>query len=125
MLEKLTIKGTRETPEIVLDKELGILKIEGRSLPENAFEFYTPTVNWLKEYNESPNKETNLNIYLEYLNSGSLKQLFRIIYLMEDLIEDGNESHITWRFKKNDELMREKGLEFKQLLEIPIVLEEI
>jgi hypothetical protein len=125
MLEKLFIKGTRETPEIELDQVSGIFRIKGRSLPENAFEFYAPVIKWIQDYSASPNASTHLLLAIEYLNSGSLKQIFRIFYLLEDLIEMGSEANITWQFRKGDELMFEKGTELKQFLEILIELEEI
>lgn len=120
MQEKLLIKKTKETPEVHLDKAEGVFRIEGRSLPENTLEFYAPVIEWFTNYNQNPNQETELEIFLEYLNSGSLKQLFRIIYLMEDLMELGNDSKIVWKYRKNDELMREKGREFKQFLNLQI-----
>ncbi|MFT5820245.1 MAG: hypothetical protein ACI8ZM_001484 [Crocinitomix sp.] len=125
MLEKLNIKGTRETPSVELDHTTGIFKMEGRSLPENAFEFYTPVVNWMKTYGQNPLPLTHFILEIEYLNSGSLKQIFRILYMLEDLIELGSEAKITWKYNKGDELMLEKGKEFKQFLEILIDLEEI
>ncbi|NOQ72560.1 MAG: DUF1987 domain-containing protein [Crocinitomix sp.] len=125
MQEKLIIKGTRETPNIELNKDTGLFKIEGRSLPENAFEFYRPLVNWMKEYSQEPSPSTHLILSIEYLNSGSLKQIFRIIYMLEDLIEMGSDAKITWKYNIGDELMLEKGKEFKQFLEILIDLEEI
>lgn len=125
MLEKLFIKGTKETPEIVLDQTAGIFKINGRSLPENAFEFYAPVIEWVKSYSQSPNSSTHLSLSIEYLNSGSLKQIFRLFYLLEDLIELGSDANIVWHYRKGDELMLEKGTELKQFLEILIHLEEI
>ncbi|WP_083261154.1 DUF1987 domain-containing protein [Crocinitomix algicola] len=123
--ENLIYEGTRSTPQVELNPETGKFRIEGRSIPENAFEFYKPVMEWLIEYNKTPNVETHLEIYLEYINSGSLKQLFRIIYVLEDALEMGNESYVTWFYRKGDELMLQKGLEFQQFLDIPIQLKEI
>jgi len=36
MIEKLYIKGTEDTPEIILDRENAVFEISGRSLPENV-----------------------------------------------------------------------------------------
>ena len=125
MDEKLLIKATRETPSVELDNKTGIFKIKGRSLPENAFEFYKPVIKWINLYGESPHPSTHLTLTIEYLNSGSLKQIFRLFYLLEDLIELGGNAKITWQYIKGDQLMLEKGNELKQFLEIPIELEEI
>jgi len=125
MEERFAVKATRETPALEFDKTSGKLIITGRSLPENSFEFYNPAVLWIREYILNPAAKTNLEIFLEYLNSGSLKQLFRIMYLLEDLIELGADATITWKYENNDELMLEKGKEFQQFLIIPIELKEI
>lgn len=125
MLEKLVYKGTRSTPFIELDPSSGKFIIEGRSIPENAYDFYQPVSQWLEEYKASPHPETHLEVYLEYINSGSLKQLFRIIYILEDALEMGNESHVTWCYREGDELMHQKGLEFQQFLDIPIRIKEV
>lgn len=125
MEEKLVIQATTETPEVNFDSTSGKLFLSGRSLPENAFEFYSPLLDWLTAYSSHSRPLTELEINLEYLNSGSLKQIFRVIYKLEDLMELGNEIKISWKYKKGDELMMQKGHEFKQFLEVPIELFEI
>lgn len=125
MEDHFVVGATRETPALDFNKLSGHLKINGRSLPENSFDFYNPAIEWLKAYVQNPHQSTKLEIYLEYLNSGSLKQLFRIMYLLEDLIELGSDATIIWKYQKDDELMLEKGKEFQQFLIIPITLEEI
>lgn len=125
MEEKLIIKGTNKTPEVNFDSTSGKLFLSGRSLPENAFEFYSPVVDWLTRYSNHAKALTELEINLEYLNSGSLKQLFRIIYKLENLMELGHKIKISWKYRKGDELMMQKGHEFKQFLEVPIELFEV
>lgn len=117
-MQKLEIQKTRETPLILFDKAADTFKISGRSLPENAFEFYRGAVEWLTAYSEEPNDSTNLEIHLEYLNSGSLKQIFALIYLVEDIMELGKEAQITWIYNEKDELMFQKGMELKNFLEV-------
>lgn len=119
------IEPTKSTPYIEFDKQKNCFKIIGRSLPENSYEIYAPAIAWLKEYIQHPNENTNLEIHLDYINSGSLKQLFRILYLLEDLMELGSETIVTWNYSKNDELMFEKGKEFQQFLSIPIQVKEV
>jgi len=125
MPQTITIDQTRETPKIALNNEAGTIKIEGRSLPENATDFYNPIIDWIKTYSEQPQKETTLEIFLEYLNSGSLKQVFKIMYMLEDINTAEHQSKIVWYYKKNDELMFQKGTEFKEFLDIAVNLEEV
>lgn len=46
-MEILNLKGTEDTPTILLDKKNGIFEISGRSLPEDSAEFYTPVIEWI------------------------------------------------------------------------------
>jgi hypothetical protein len=125
MQDKLIIKGTNDTPSVNFNATDGVLSLNGRSIPENAHEFYSHLLNWIEEYSKNPKSETVLNINLDYLNSGSLKQLFRLIYKLEDLMELGHQIKITWKYRKGDHLMMQKGHEFKQFLQVPIELDEL
>lgn len=44
------IQRTAETPEIQFNSKNGILHIEGRSIPENVNEFYSPILEWIRAY---------------------------------------------------------------------------
>ena len=39
-MEELIINKTSNTPKVHFDPELGLLKIEGRSIPENPSDFF-------------------------------------------------------------------------------------
>ena len=123
-MEAITLSPTETTPEVVLDKKASIFKITGRSFPEDSLSFYKPLLNWLIEYSEDANDPTVLEINLEYFNSGSLKQVFKLLYVIEDIMELGKDAKVIWHFKKNDELMFQKGQEFKKFLEVPVELIE-
>ena len=124
MSESLIQEGTEDTPKIQLDPQADVFKISGRSYPENAREFYAPILSWLENYSKSPNSKTNFEVDLEYVNSGSVKEVFKMLYAVEDIMESGNEAKITWCYKAGDELMHQKGLEFQRFLEVPVELVE-
>ena len=77
-------------------------------------------VDWLNIYSEKPNDETVLEVNLEYFNSGSLKQVFNILFLIEEIMEAGKVAKISWNYKKGDELMQQKGIEFGKFLKVPV-----
>ena len=56
-MERFNIKETGTTPAVILDKENGIFKFEGKTLPENVNVFYQPILDWFTEYIENPNDE--------------------------------------------------------------------
>ena len=117
MLSPLIIDETKVTPHITLDAQKGIFEIRGRSMPENPISTYNPVKQWISEYIKSPNKITEFNCYLEYLNSASSKKLFEIFTLFEGL--EGVEVKVNWHFEPDDSLMESKGQELKFLLNIP------
>ena len=123
-MENLIIKKTISSPNVYLSKSENKFSISGRSLVENVHDFFVPIHNWFDLYFKSPCQNTLLELDLEYLNSGSLKQLFRLLYTLEDMNEIGHHTKVIWNYKKGDELMHQKGLEFQRFLSITVDLKE-
>ncbi|MDR1761928.1 MAG: DUF1987 domain-containing protein, partial [Bacteroidales bacterium] len=48
-MESLFIQGTDETPQVCYNIETGIFTLSGRSLPENAIDFYAPVLAWVEQ----------------------------------------------------------------------------
>ena len=49
-MKELIITKTTNTPGIAFNPETGVMKIEGRSIPENPGDFFDPLIEWLEEY---------------------------------------------------------------------------
>ena len=124
MIEKLDIKGTRDTPEITLDAENNIFEIKGNSLPENSINFFTPIFEWIEEYVKTPNESTLLICNLEYFNSSSAKMIYQVFIELGKIKETGNNVKIIWHYESGDVLIEEKGLEYQGILDIPFELIE-
>jgi hypothetical protein len=124
MDDRFYLNATSETPEVLFDRAKNEFRISGKSMPENAHEFYTPIQNWLEIYKSNPNNRTKFDIILEYFNSGSVKQVFKILCILEEITEQGKEVEVTWFYKKGDELMLMKGLEFDKFLDLAIAVKE-
>ncbi len=45
-MEVVNIKGTDDTPNVILDKDNAQFEISGRSLPEDVTMFYEPILPW-------------------------------------------------------------------------------
>ncbi len=118
-MDVIKIKGTEDTPTIILDTEREIYEISGRSLPEDVAVFYDPVLNWLDEYAESPNEKTEFTFKLTYFNTASSKLLLDILLKLEELRENGNDVKILWYYPEEDEDMQEAGEEFNEIVDIP------
>lgn len=114
-MEILNLKGTEDTPTILLDKKNGIFEISGRSLPEDSAEFYKPVIEWINAYAGEANPTTEFAIKLEYFNTASSKLILDVLSALEEI----KGIKVIWYFHDDDEDMEEAGQEFSELVEIP------
>ncbi|MDO9186406.1 MAG: DUF1987 domain-containing protein [Bacteroidia bacterium] len=119
MKKSLIIEETHDTPKIILDKSKGVFEISGRSLPENAVKLYSPVLKWMEEYIMAPNQTTHFEFKLDYFNSASTKKIFEIITILEKLSSNNLPVTVIWYHAKDDELIRNRGLEIKEMVELP------
>lgn len=115
----INIKGTDDTPNVILDKEKGLFEISGRSLPEDVNMFYEQILDWIDEYAQGPNDRTEFNFKLEYFNTASSKVILDILLKFEEIVENGKEVVIKWHYHEDEEDMLEAGEEYADIVEIP------
>ena len=108
-MEVIKIEAGKRTPFVHLDYDNKIMKMSGRSMPEDAVGFYIPIIDWFKEYLKQPLKDGVLDVRLEYFNTSSSKNLLEIFKLVKDA-ENGNS--INWHYDWEDEDMQEAGEDF-------------
>ncbi len=125
MDKAIKLEATEDTPKVVLNKEKMLFEISGRSLPEDAEKFYSPIIEWMKNYTANPSTNTDFIINLEYFNSSSVKQVLKVLITLEDIVKKGHQVNITWYYNQDDELMETKGQEIKSILKIPFYLKTI
>ena len=118
-MDVIKIKGTDDTPNVILDSENSIFEISGRSLPEDVAAFYEPIIDWLDEYAENPNAKTVFDFKLEYFNTASSKLLLDVLLKLEDMVDDGKDVLVRWHYPDDDEDMEEAGEEYADIVEVP------
>ena len=119
----LVIKETSKTPGINFSR--GLLKISGRSIPEDGLAFYQPVMMWIEEYIKSPEPLTRIDFRLEYINSGSNRFVFNILKSLEECNKTGGNVIVNWYYEEDDDTIKNLGKDFGSLLEIPFKLVEI
>ena len=120
-MEKIIINNPSEdTPKITLDKEANVFEICGKSFPENAVEFYSPVIKWIKEYIQAPNPQTIFTINLDYFNSSSSKKIFEILMELENITTAGGNILIKWYYDENDDVMFTRSKDIQAVLNIPM-----
>jgi len=118
-MDYLFVEATETTPLVEFNKEKGIFRIEGRSLPEDVRNFYSPIVQWLENYTNEPNKETQLFLHFEYFNTASSKMILLLLNKIRDIQKKGNSVLVTWSYPQHDAELEDAGEEFAELLNIP------
>jgi hypothetical protein len=118
------IDGTKDTPLIEVSKEGDHtnIVISGVSMPENPLKFYEDLLSEMESYLDNPSNKTSVEMNLSYINSGSLKQLFNLLFILEEVHEDMGGVELTWKYKSTDSLMKDKGEDIKEMIEIPVQL---
>ena len=113
-MDPLIIPATEDTPEVILNPDENIFRIARISVPEDAYEFYQPIIQWIKEYGKNPLPETVVEFDLEYVNTASNKQLMQVI-LAFDQIAANHPVKIKWLYEAIDEDMLNLGKRFQKL----------
>jgi len=123
-MKELTISRSTNTPGIIFDPATGVMKIEGRSIPENPGDFYDPIIEWLEEYFNNPIEITRFDLNLEYVNSGSSKYLLGIFRILKKKHDEGKNCAINWYYEEDDEAIYSLGEHYKNTVKIPFNLIE-
>jgi hypothetical protein len=123
-MEEIFVVATDKTPGVIFRKN-GELEITGKSIPENAEDFFDPALKWLEAYVESPAEKTRLSINLEYFNISSSKRILFILYKLNELMAKNADVKINWLYDDNDEDMFEVGQDYAFMVKIPFEFIEI
>lgn len=124
-MNELVIEKTYSTPFVHFSAQTGVMRIEGRSIPENPAIFFEPLVKWLHDYFQSTKTKTKLDIKLDYINSGSTKSILGLLKEIKIFYDKGYECQINWHFEEDDESIRDLGKHYKSVIKLPINLIEI
>ena len=123
-MDILSINATATTPLVLFDPIIGTMHIEGRSIPENADEFWLPILNWFESYIISPCEATTFSISLEYFNITSSKRILFLLYKLNELAEKGCDVKVEWNYRVEDEDMFEVGQDYACMVKVPFIFKE-
>lgn len=123
-MEDLIIKEGVRVPGVRFMAATGELRLEGKSIPENALEMYSPLIEWLDQYIEQPAPQTTFEFRLIYFNSSSAEYILEILRRLEALYLRNEKVTLNWYYDTDDEDMQQIGEDFRSMLRIPITLVE-
>jgi len=118
-MEPLRIQATSKTPEVLLDASNEVFEIKGKSVPNDAEDFFHPITSWIEDYVSKPNTTTLFKIELEYFNISSSKRILNIFYKLHELIEKGFDLVVEWHYNEDEDDMLEVGEDYEFMVRIP------
>lgn len=108
----LNIAATDRTPEIILTAQPAKLSIKGESYPEDVSAFYGQVIQAVNTLVQSPAGHLDVEIQLIYINSSSIKALFRIFEGFDEYRKKDQNVSIQWLADQDDDIMQELGEDF-------------
>ena len=123
-MDKLEFQPTQKTPYVLLDPA-GKIKFKGRSIPEDVSLFYEDILDWIVSYASSPPPHTEVDVEMEYLNSGTSKYMLRLLKKLKEVVDNGNDLHINWIYEEGDDDILERGEYYGSILNLKINFMEI
>ena len=124
-MEKLVIQEElKNCPGIIYYTNDNRLELYGRSIPENPESIFRRLEDWITEHFKN-NSALNVNIQLEYINSGSSKYLYEVLKRLTGYGRSGNQVNLKWLYEEDDEAMLELGEHYRDTAGIPLQIEMI
>ena len=118
-MDKLFIKSTYTTPQVVFDAEKGLFEIEGRIIPEDAESFFDEIFKWLDVCTFDNQRLLLVSFRIFYYNTGSSRCIVDVMKRFDALFQKGNNIKIEWKYEEGDEDAKRDGENFKTLLKVP------
>ena len=120
-MSELNITATERTPEIQLSAANGVFSMKGESFPEDVSAFYGQVIVAVDQLASALSKPLTVDVAMVYINSSSIKAMFRIFEGLEAVRKNGQSLTITWHYQEDDDIMQELGEDFKDRFpELPI-----
>ena len=107
------IVATERTPEVILTSNPLRLQLKGESYPEDVSAFYGEVINAVDALAKNPRGDLQVDFELIYINSSSIKALYRIFEGFESYRKIAQSVRINWRADPDDDIMVELGEDFQ------------
>ena len=112
-MSDMHIAATDRAPEIQLSIADGIFSMRGESFPEDVAAFYGQVIMAIDALASTIQGPLKVDVAMVYINSSSIKAMFRIFEGLENVRKNGHPLTITWHFQDDDDIMQELGEDFK------------
>jgi len=114
----------KNCPGIVYYQGENKLEVIGRSIPENPELIFRRLDEWITVHFEKKDG-LDVNIQLEYINSGSSKYLYEILKRLTGYGRSGKSVRLKWLYEEDDEAMLELGEHYRDTAGIPLEIDMV
>ena len=109
----MQIAATDRTPAISLTLSPLKLSISGESFPEDVSAFYGEVISAINQLASNAKGKIEVEMAMVYINSSSIKAMYRIFEGLDAYRQTGNDVQVTWKAEADDDIMLELGEDFK------------
>ena len=114
-MKNLIIEAVADSPyypEVNFDATTGVCEMKGESYMEEAYKFYTPLLDWIREYSLEGN-DVKLNLRLTYFNTSSSRLLLDMFDILKKSEDAGNKIQINWYYEVDDPDIKDEIEDFE------------
>ena len=108
----LEIESTTTSPKVTLLPE-GKVIFSGKSMMENAIDFYDDIHVWIDNYIAEGKDQLNLEFDFVYFNSTSAKQILKMLMLLDD---SSLTCVVDWKHPEDHDILKYRGAELESML---------
>jgi hypothetical protein len=87
--------------------------MKGESFPEDVSAFYGEVITAINQLATSVKGKLEVEMAFIYINSSSIKAMYRIFEGIDAYRQAGNDVQVVWRAEEDDDIMQELGEDFK------------
>jgi hypothetical protein len=121
----MRIEPTRHTPllEWNITHNHAYIRVDGVSIPENAYSFFKPFEEFINSIDTSVVKTAEVILRLEYMNSLSSKAFLDYVRFLNQVKQ--LDMRVIWEYYNDDEEMREYGETFAEIVQMTFEYREV
>jgi len=101
------------TPYVLIDEDIGYMRMEGESYHENVFDFFSDINEWLRKFLKTDFPSFTFDCELKYFNSSTEKLLLNMLLEM-DRSKGRKNITVNWITTKNNKIIIECGEDFQE-----------
>jgi hypothetical protein len=121
-LDIIKIEPTKVTPGVLFLE--GHLEIRGRSIPENASDFYRPLEEWVTAYINEHAVRTHVILSFDFINTASTKWVYALVKRLALYPNVHEMISIEWFYEKGDDELYELGQIIHSFIDCPFIFYE-